>query len=162
MDEKEKLLREIFGETVDDAVTAPKPPMNTNPLFPLRQIWPGVLANLERLLADSWESKLAPSVNSLMVFDRCRCGADYCSSAHTKPRPSGGWGESRRNLVFWNPDTVNLDARQSVGVSGELRTTEFTTILDVVEEQIAFIEILYHHESRRRLVEALPDVETAN
>jgi len=161
MDEKEKLLREIFGETVDDAVTVPEPPMNATPLFPLRQIWPEVLANLERLLAESGESKLAASVNSLMVFDRCRCGSDSCSSVYTKPRPTGGWGKPHRNLVFWNPDTIDLDTRQRIGDSGEWRTTEFTTILDVVGEEIAFIEILHDHERRRRLVEALPDVETA-
>jgi hypothetical protein len=64
-------------------------------------------------------------------------------------------------LVFWNPETIDLDTRQRIGDSGEWRTTTFTTILDVVEEEIAFIEILHDHESRRRLIEALPDVETA-
>jgi len=161
MDEKEKLLREIFGETVDDTVTVPKLTINTTPLFPLRQIWPEVLANLERLLAESGESKLAASVNTLMVFDRCRCGADYCSSVYTKPRPSDGWGDPHRNLVFWNPETIDLNTRQRIGDNGEWPTTEFTTIIDVVEEDIAFIEILNDHESRCRLVEALPDVEAA-
>jgi len=161
MDEKEKLRREIFGETDDDAVTAPKPAVNTTPLFPLRQIWPEALANLERLLAESGESKLAASVNTLMVFDRCRCGADYCSSVYTKPKPSDGWGKPHRNLVFWNPETKDFDTRERIGDSGEWQTTEFTTIIDVVKEEIAFIEILNDHESRRRLVEALPDVEAA-
>jgi hypothetical protein len=148
---------EVIGKT---DVEPPEPPINTQPLFPLRQIWPDVLDRLKRLLTESGEIELAATVEGLEGYDRCRCGSDHCATIYTKPRPSGGFGPSHRNIVFRNADTIDLDTRLRVGDTSTARTTEYTTILDVVDEEIRCIEILDDHESRRRLVAALPDAET--
>jgi len=160
MDERERLLREIFGKSIDDdIVESPQPPVNTQPLFALREIWPDVVDRLRRLLTEAGELELAATVEGLQVFDRCRCGADYCATVYTRPRPSGGFGPTHRNVVFWNPDTIDLDTQVRVGDTDTSPTTEYTTILDVVNNEIACIEILDDKESRRRLLVALPDTE---
>ena len=160
MDEREKLLREIFGEEDVDKVKPPERPINKQPLFPLRQIWPDVIALLKSLLTEAGEIELAATVEGLEVYDRCRCGSDHCATVYTKPRPSGGFGPGHRNVVFWNANTIDLDTRLRVGDTSTAPTTEYTTILDVVQDEIRCIEILYDHESRRRLLAALPDSET--
>ena len=160
MDEREKLLRKIFGEGDVDKVEPPERPINRQPLFPLRQIWPDVVDRLKNLLTESGEIELATTVEGLEVYDRCRCGSDHCATVYTKPRPSGGFGPGHRNIVFWNANTIDLDTRMRVGDTSTAPTTEYTTILDVVQDEIRCIEILYDHESRRRLLAALPDSET--
>jgi hypothetical protein len=160
MDEREKLLRKIFGEEDVDMVEPPEPPINTHPLLPLRQIWPDVIDRLKNLLTEAGESELAATLEGLEAHDRCRCGADYCATVYTKPRPSGRFGPSHRNIIFWNADTIDLDTQLRVGDTSTAPTTEYTTILDLVDDEIRCIEILDDHESRRRLVAALPDPTT--
>lgn len=139
MNEREKLLREICGEDANAFVETRERAINTTPLFPLRQILPAVVERLKHLLMEDGKLELAASVDGLQVYDRCRCGTDYCATVYTQPRPGGGYGPTHRNLVFWNADT------------------EHTTILDVVNNGIACIELLDDDESVRRLVEALPE-----
>ncbi len=157
MDEREKLLRQIFGEDGDDVVNRPERPINTKPLFLLRDIWPDVLERLKNLLTEDGKLELAASVEGLQVYDRCRCGADYCATVYTKPKPNGWHGPTHFNIVFWNPDTINLGTRERVGDTCSSPTTQFTTILDIVDGGIACIEILDDHASRSSLVAALPD-----
>jgi hypothetical protein len=154
MDSREELLRQIFG---DDIFENAKLPMNTHPLFPLKDMWPDVIDRLRNLLTEAGELELAATVDGLWVFDRCRCGAEYCATIYTKPRPSSGYGPNHRNVVFWNPNTVDLDAGKTVGEMCTYPTTQYTTILDVVNNEIACIEILGDHDSRSRLLAALPD-----
>ena len=139
MDEREKLLREICVEDANAFVETRERAINTVPLFPLRQILPDVVERLKSLLTEDGKLELAASVEDLQVYDRCRCGTDYCATVYTQPRPSSGYGPNHRNLVFWNPDT------------------EHTTIIDVVDSGIACIEILDDHDSRDRLTAALPE-----
>jgi hypothetical protein len=155
MDERERLLREIFGDNSSDERT--ERPINTRPLFQLREIWPDGVARLKTLLRQAGESQLAETVEGLWVFDRCDCGADYFATVYTQPRPRGGFGPDHRNIVFWNPDTVDLDTGKTVAEQGIYPTTKFTTILDVCDEIIMCIEILHDDESRGRLIAALPD-----
>jgi hypothetical protein len=154
MDECERLTREIFGGT--DPVERPLPTINTQPLVSLRDIWPEVVERLRNLLTESGELDLAASVDSMHVYDRCRCGADHCATVYTRPRPSDRYGPTHRNVVFWDGDTIDLDTGIRVGDTSTAPTTQFTTILDVVDDQIMCIEILDDQESRRRLIEALP------
>jgi len=156
MDECERLLREI-----DDsgAIKRPEQRINTEPLFQLRGIWPEAIDRLKDLLTKAGELELVATIDGLQVFDRCRCGADYCATVYTRPQPSGGYGPTHRNIVFSNPDTVDLDSGTTVGEMSAYPTTRYMTILDVVDDQIACIEILDDHESRRRLVAALPNGE---
>jgi hypothetical protein len=152
MDEQENSLRTSVGKA------------NTTPLFSLRSIWPEVLANLEGLLVAEGEVKLAASLDTLMVVDRCRCGSDYCSIVHTQHWTNAGWnvpttslswpGQTRRTMSFFR----SHHSRKASKTSKPLRTA-FLTILEIVDERIASIELLSDDESRRRLLEALPDAE---
>ena len=160
MDERETLLRESLGEDGKPSIEPPKPPINTQPLFLLRKIWPNVIALLKSLLTEAGEIELAGTVEGLEVYDRCRCGADYCATVYTKPRPSGSFGPDHRGIVFVNADTTDFDTQLRVADTSTAPTTKYETILDVVNGEIHCIEILEDHESRRRLVAALPDPET--
>ena len=142
---------EIYERILDE-------PINTEPLFLLRDIWPDVVERLKILLMEDGEPELAATVDGLQVYDRCRCGADYCSMVHTKPRTRGERGPTHRGLIFWNKAS-KLAIRARFGDTSP--TTEYTTSLDVVDEEIVLIEILDDHESRRALITALPDKDTS-
>lgn len=114
------------------------------------------MARLKFLLTEAGEFQLGDTVDGLWVFDRCDCGADFCATAYTQPRPIGGYGPGHRNIVFWAPDTVNLDTGKTIAETSTYPTTEFTIILDVVKDEIRCIEILDDDESRRLLIAALP------
>jgi hypothetical protein len=62
-------------------------------------------------------------------------------------------------LVYWNPDTIDLDTGARAGDTSFAPTTTYTTILDIVDGSIACIEILGDQESHRLLIAALPDIE---
>jgi hypothetical protein len=151
MDEQDKPLRIISGEPGNDAAASPKRPVNTTPLFSLRSIWPDVLVNLERLLAESGELKLAATVDGLMVFDGF-CD-HYSAFVHTQPWNEADVGPTHR--------TIHFSEHGSRSFSGRLEwpTTEFLTILEIVDEQIVSIDIMDDRESKRRLLEALPDAD---
>lgn len=135
--EAERLLKKIFGdESSDSDASPPRRTINTEQLFPLREIWPDVVAQLRILLTDAGEPELAATVETLEVFDRCRCGADFCGTVYTQP------GRKIRETC-------------------KSPTAPHTTILDVVNDQIMCIETLDDHESRRRLIAALPDHGTS-
>ena len=146
------LWREVFG--VPDGRAPVEPPPNTHPLFPLRQIWPEVVELLTKLLADAGEESLASTVAELVVFDRCQCGMDDCATVYTRPRPRGPFGPSHRNVAFFRPSTICLDTGRSAAEDG-LPTAPYMVILDVVDDQIACIEIL-DEDCRRMLIAALP------
>jgi hypothetical protein len=62
MNERETLLRAIFGETGDDSAEPHKGETHTVPLFPLRQILPDLVERLKRLLTEDGELDLAATV----------------------------------------------------------------------------------------------------
>jgi hypothetical protein len=131
-------------------------PVNTTPFFPLRDVLPDVVDRLQKLLTEAGEHELAAAVPGLQVFDRCRCGADHCATVYTLPKPNGAYGDGHRNIAFWPKDVINVETGERL--QGQ-PAAEYMTILDVIPEGIACIEILYGAESRCRLVAALPDVE---
>ena len=104
--------------------------------FELGDQFPELAAELVGLLTDSNEEQLARTVPTLTVVDRCRCGDDFCAMMYTAPRPQGAWGPSHRNIAL-NPRNGML-------------------ILDVLEEQIVGIEVLYRDEIRDRLSKLIP------
>jgi hypothetical protein len=157
MDERERLPRKIIGQNEDDFVELSEEPINTEPLFLLREIWPDVVERLKALLIADGELDLAATVEDLQVYDRCRCGADYCAMVDTKPRMRGGFGPTHPTLSFWNSDKISPAIRVRYRDACTSPTTKYLTILEVVDEEIVLIEILDDHESRRRLVAALPD-----
>ena len=47
---------------------------------------------LHQLLTEQGEPELTAQVPGLMIFDRCRCGDDFCATFYTKPKPEGSFG----------------------------------------------------------------------
>jgi hypothetical protein len=88
------------------------------------------------LLVARGETQLAAQVPNLCVLDRCRCGDDFCSTIYTEPKPQGSYGPSYRNMDF-SPENGMI-------------------ILDLVDDRIACIEILYRSEIRDKLLSSLP------
>jgi hypothetical protein len=82
------------------------------------------------------ESSLAESVHELRLVDRCRCGDDFCATFYTAPLPNGAYGPTLRSF--------------------ELEPEEGMIILDVVEERIVCVEVLYRPAVSARLLELLP------
>lgn len=157
-----RLLCEIFGDE-PDASQPPERPINTIPLFRLSQIWPDFGPKLKDLLIRADEHHLASTVDTLCVYDRCRCGADHCATVYTQPEPKRGYRPTHRNVAFWPPSMVNLDTQRTVAEEfpGAVMT-DHLTVLDVVtgedgREQIMGIEVLYDRDLHDRLVAALPD-----
>jgi len=109
--------------------------MATTPKL-LINLFPEFAAELEQLLLEQGESELARQVSTLPLIDRCHCGDDFCGMFYVLPKPNGAYGAGHRN--------VSLEPK--VG----------TLILDVVEERIAAVEILYRDTIRRRLIDEFP------
>lgn len=101
------------------------------------ELFPDVALQLIQALTDSAEDQLATSVPDLKVVDRCRCGDDFCAMVYTEPKPKGAYGPSLRNFHF------DADERGMV-------------ILDIVDDRIMSVEILFRPGARERLLAACP------
>lgn len=102
----------------------------------LAEVFPELAAELQQRLSATGEPALAESVPRLRVVDRCRCGDDFCATLYTASRPKGAYGPSHRNI--------------------DLAPDHGMIILDVVEERIACIEVLFRDVFRGRVLEVLP------
>jgi hypothetical protein len=102
----------------------------------LVSIFPELAAELQRLLADRGESKLAEQVPGLPLIDRCRCNDDFCGMFYVLPKPVGAYGPGHRNVA--------------------LAPREGMLILDVVADKIAAVEVLYRDEVRKKLLAEFP------
>jgi hypothetical protein len=103
---------------------------------PLVEVLPDLALEIERLLKIQGEPDLAAQVIGLRILDRCRCGDDFCSTFYVQPQPEGAYGPNHRNIVL-EPERGAL-------------------ILDLVDEQIACVEVLYRDEIRERLHSVFP------
>jgi hypothetical protein len=92
------------------------------PLVSVR--WPYLAAELVTALREEGESDLADRVETLRVLQRCGCDDDFCQSFYTAPEPAGAYGPGHRNVCL------------SPSEPGYL-------ILDVVDNEIMYIEVLY-------------------
>ena len=101
----------------------------------LTNILPEFASELRQLLIESGETKLAEQVPGLMIFERCRCGDDFCATFYTQPKPDDAYGLGHRNVA--------------------LAPEEGMVILDVVAAEIACIEVLDRKDVREKLDEAL-------
>lgn len=97
---------------------------------------PELADELEALLRIAGETDLAAQVPGLRIVDRCRCSDDFCSTFYVQPKPDGAYGPGHRNVAL-EPKTGML-------------------ILDVVDEKIAGVEVLYRDDVQRKLQDALP------
>ena len=91
---------------------------------------------IQKLLLEAGESPLASQVNELMIFDRCRCGDDFCSTFYTAPHPQGPWGPDHR--------TVALSPRAGI------------LNIDLVGVKIVCVEVLYREEIKVKIHAAGP------
>lgn len=99
----------------------------------LRDAFPDLANELESLLLQEGEHNLAAEVSGLEIRDRCRCGDDFCATMYCQPRPKG----------------VAFRVGRTVPLTDGL-------IVDVVDEHVAVIEVLYSDNIRSRLNELIP------
>ncbi len=102
----------------------------------LQQYLPDFSVELQRLLVQAGRPDLANQINELTMQDRCRCGDSFCGTFYTGPKPKGSYGSGHENVV--------------------LKPDEGMVILDVVNDGIKCVEVLYRDEIRSKLQELLP------
>lgn len=108
-------------------------------MFRLQATFPDLCDELGRLFLKLGEQRLASEVSALEIRDRCRCSDDFCATMFVRPRPrSGVEGQTGR--------TVDMESEDGY------------LIVDIVDDHIAEIEILYRDEVRSRLNELMPIV----
>jgi hypothetical protein len=95
--------------------------------------FPELCTELRLLLGQKGEEVLVRQVPQLKIVERCRCGDDFCATIYTRPKP---WGPTLRSI--------------------DLSPVRGMIILDVVDGQIASVEILYRDEIRKTLLKMLP------
>jgi hypothetical protein len=102
----------------------------------LREAFPNFARELQHLLRQTGRPNLAEQVEALPIVDRCRCSDSFCGTFYTSPKPNGSYGPEHENVAL-EPDNGMV-------------------ILDVVENQIRCVEVLYRDEIRSRLQSILP------
>jgi hypothetical protein len=100
--------------------------------YPLvREVYPELVAELARLLEAEGERHLAIVAHDLRLFAECECKDDFCQSFHTSEHaPGTPYGPGHRN--------VSLDPEEGM------------LILDVVDERIVYVEVLFRAKMIRR------------
>jgi hypothetical protein len=58
----------------------------------LADVLPHFSTELQHLLTEKGEPELAAQVPGLMIFDRCRCGDNFCAIFYTQPKLKGSLG----------------------------------------------------------------------
>lgn len=99
----------------------------------LAEARPELTNELRALLREANEVDLVSQVDSLEIFDRCRCGDSFCATFYTAGKPIGAWGVGH--------ETISLDPEK-----GMLN-------LDILNGKIVCIEALYRDEIRDRLLD---------
>jgi len=97
---------------------------------------PNLSQELTALLISAEEPALAAQIASLEIVQRCPCNDDFCATFYTAPRPAGAYGPGHRN--------VSLEPENGM------------IILDVLDERIMKVEILYRDEVRSQLASLFP------
>jgi hypothetical protein len=94
--------------------------------YPLvREVYPDLVAELARLLEAEGERYLAIVAHDLRLVAPCGCKDDFCQSFRTSEHPPGTpYGPGHRNVM--------LDPEEGM------------LILDVVDERIVYVEVLFH------------------
>lgn len=87
---------------------------------------PDLATEIVRSLQEDGRDYLAEQVPTLPIGAPCGCGDDFCSSFYTGPKPDGAWGPGHRNV--------------------EIESDKAMIILDVVDDVIRFVEVLWWPE----------------
>jgi hypothetical protein len=104
--------------------------------FKLVDEFPALTEELATLLTKVGEMELSRTVPGLKIVERCRCGDDFCATMYTVRPPPDEWSRNQKNVAL-NPKTGLL-------------------ILDVLDQEITGIEVLFRDEIRKRLLRLLP------
>lgn len=102
----------------------------------LARALPDFASELRETLQSQGRADLALQVATLSLVDRCRCGDDFCATFYTAAKPEGAYGPGHSNL--------------------ELQSSEGMIILDIVNEEIRCIEVLYRPDVQEALFGVLP------
>jgi hypothetical protein len=94
---------------------------------------PDFSRELSELLIKSGEPSLAAQIDDLEIVARCTCSDDFCASFYTAANPVGSYGNKHRNI--------------------ELEPAEGIIILDLVDDKIVHIEVLYRDDVRSKLTQ---------
>ena len=97
---------------------------------------PDLAQELQRLLLAENEPALAAQVPDLQIMSRCHCGDDFCATFYTKAKPRGAYGPGLRNVAL-EPESGYL-------------------VLDVVDDRIVGVEVLYRDEIREKIHALFP------
>jgi hypothetical protein len=92
---------------------------------------PDLSRELAELLITAREPSLASQINDSEIVAKCSCSDDFCASFYTAPKPVGSYGPQHRNL--------------------ELRPAKGMIILDLVDDRIVHVEVLYRDDVRSKL-----------
>lgn len=106
----------------------------------LSDVLPSFSEELQQLLASQGEPQLAAQVSDLKIFDRCRCGEDFCATFYVRPKQK----------VPYNPGFRSVPLKPKTGL----------VTVDVADGKIVCVEALYRDEIRRELIQLLPDGES--
>ena len=99
----------------------------------LIEVFPDLADELRVRLRSEDEKELAETVSDLRIVERCRCGDEFCGTFYTIPKPRGSYGPTHR--------TIDLDVEEGM------------LIVDVVDERIVCVEVLYRDRVRDRLAQ---------
>ncbi|MFI0404513.1 hypothetical protein [Actinomadura sp. 3N508] len=98
----------------------------------VRDAFPDLIAELITLLENEGEGELARRVRDVRLVAMCDCGDDYCQSVYTAVHPKGQpYGEGYRCV--------------------ELLPLKGMLNLDVLEDRIMYIEVLFREPMHNQL-----------
>ncbi|WP_197034640.1 hypothetical protein [Glycomyces sp. NRRL B-16210] len=96
----------------------------------VREVYPELVEELSRLLEGIGERYLSVSVRQARMIAPCECGDGFCQSIRTaEHEPGAPYGPGHRNVM--------LDPEEGM------------LILDVVDERIVYIEVLFRAPMKR-------------
>ena len=98
----------------------------------MKEVLPDLSNELKTLLEKESNFHLAESIDLLRIYEKCECDETSCASFYTVPKPNGAYGIEHESLM--------LDANEGL------------LILDLVENEIKFVEILNRPEIRKNLI----------
>ena len=102
----------------------------------LGDVFPDLADELRMLLIEADRPDLAVRADDLRIVDRCRCGDGFCATFYTAPPPNGAWGAGVYTIPL-EPATGMLN-------------------VDVLNENIVCVEVLYRDDVRAVIRAAVP------
>jgi hypothetical protein len=102
----------------------------------VKDVLPAFAAELRDLLNKAERTDLAAKIESLELVERCRCDDEFCSSFYTAPKPNGAYGAGHSNLT--------------------LSPKEGMVILDLVHDEIRYVEVIDRRDVREALFAGVP------